>query len=1287
MAKLPTEQDVGDLPDKLPRRQGLPGWNPQALAQGAQAFAHGFETLGSDMAQFGAVQARQQDASQMANADAAYAVGRIKTTTDLSQTTDPAAATDFTKAYGDNFNAAKATFSDPNLANRWATLKSADLTEDQERVTGHVNKLQNNANTADWMTQGDDVISSAIGAPDTPDGQAQRGAAIDAWNQRGSSLMQSGAITPEQYVQRRQQFGASYGRAWVRSQIDEAEKTGDTSRLEALEKYFTFGPSGTTAWDQPTPPGVSGFGTVNAPYTKPWSQPGESGTLSPEAHYQFLVSQGATPKEALMLTGAGANESSFNPNAVHDPDANGAPQGHGLYGHKDTRLDMRGKDWQTQAVSALQELRASPIDAQVNAASTPEQIADAEMHYERPRGYTDATPRAGDNYTGRLNTIRSFDQNVGVLGGKPGSAAAAASGSFSAIGDSLGVGVAGAVGQKATEGWAKESLPPQTVLSNINALPAEQLAGKRIILSTGASNDPGQDPAAYVAAELKALKAKGLDPSQVTIVGVGPKFDAVKVSGLSLNDALNKAATSNGASFVPLDPTKISPDGVHPTADGYADVAKRAGFGSSVTAAAGMPAGMTANPFIGLPPIAGGKVTWEAPTAAPANDVASSPNAMAAKVGAMSPAGGPWAPAADGTLVATDAKGNAVPGVAPPPQQVAQADAGVKSDATQGITPKLPGGVVNPHLIPPETMWPKGATGVTPAQDGSWSFVMQDGTLQKAPDVRASGAPGAPAPYRTGMPIDWMHPQDKAQLGLELQQKIDQIQKQKAADAQRYSTSAQKDLDARIGDLASGQPIEPKEYDSLKGAYANSPDPAVRLRFAQLDQARNQLMSYRLKSPAEVAADVSQQAAAFTYAKARNPDDPYLPIMASTLDASQKYLKTYQSDIKTDPYERASRAGFLPNGTKALDPSDPQLAAKMEGRLVDRTVVEKGFGLAPGTAPVFTPDEKSQFRKIAAQGGDPMVTLAENLVKGGGPDAAAAFREIGGDVPAFQAVGAHALAGDDPQIIQDIASVVHQRQDKVASKDLPDFSNSVLKSYTDPVGTALSHFGPDGEARVRGEANILMTADAQRQGIDAKPKGMLDNAQDLINSNYNRALGASVHDGAQYGGLTDRMTPGTFWNHDAGKVVVPREIKADDFNKVIGSITNADLQGMKNPPMGANGQPISANQINGSTLMAMPDRDGVFRGKYQVYRDGQVDGDHVVMDHTTGKPWMLDLQDPSLDASLRKRNEGSYIANTGPTMPPAAPAQPAGRAPAPAPQPYRNTPGMVTVTNDAQVTE
>lgn len=121
------------------------------------------------------------------------------------------------------------------------------------------------------------------------------------------------------------------------------------------------------------------------------------------------------------------------------------------------------------------------------------------------------------------------------------------------LGDSLaskgGLGGTGVVGAS-----------PKAVLDSITGLPDDQVKGRDVVLSGGASNNPAQ--ASLVYDQVQALKAKGAN--SVTVVGVGDRPDFQGV-----NDQLAIVSGRSGAKFVPLDTTQLGPDRVHPTQQGY----------------------------------------------------------------------------------------------------------------------------------------------------------------------------------------------------------------------------------------------------------------------------------------------------------------------------------------------------------------------------------------------------------------------------------------------------------------------------------------------------------------------------------------------------------------------------------------------------------------------------------------------------------------------------------------------------------------------------------------------
>jgi len=126
------------------------------------------------------------------------------------------------------------------------------------------------------------------------------------------------------------------------------------------------------------------------------------------------------------------------------------------------------------------------------------------------------------------------------------------------FGDSLGAGLL----QKGLQGNASVGRPPADVLSSINSLPDGSLAGKPIILSSGASNDVAN--VGLASDQIKALIAKGASPENITLLGVGDRPDFQKAQ---VNAQLQSIAGATGVKFQSIDPAILGPDRVHPNYD------------------------------------------------------------------------------------------------------------------------------------------------------------------------------------------------------------------------------------------------------------------------------------------------------------------------------------------------------------------------------------------------------------------------------------------------------------------------------------------------------------------------------------------------------------------------------------------------------------------------------------------------------------------------------------------------------------------------------------------------
>ena len=131
------------------------------------------------------------------------------------------------------------------------------------------------------------------------------------------------------------------------------------------------------------------------------------------------------------------------------------------------------------------------------------------------------------------------------------------------IGDSLALGVS-KFNQGGVDGTGIGGRNPSQILGDINALPDGHFHNRPMILSTGASNDPGRDNAdalsGNVQQQIDAGRARGA--GDIRILGVGERFSPV-------NATLQAVAQRNGATFVPVTAPMQGGDGVHPGPAGY----------------------------------------------------------------------------------------------------------------------------------------------------------------------------------------------------------------------------------------------------------------------------------------------------------------------------------------------------------------------------------------------------------------------------------------------------------------------------------------------------------------------------------------------------------------------------------------------------------------------------------------------------------------------------------------------------------------------------------------------
>jgi soluble lytic murein transglycosylase-like protein len=363
----------------------------------------------------------------------------------------------------------------------------------------------------------------------------------------------------------------------------------------------------TTTGTAPAVPGGGGGGQPSmAIPARGTGGPGASASMPPEYLQHFREASAETGIPMDLLIAQARQESSFNPNA------RGGAGEIGLFQIKPSTAQQPGFGMTGVDPAMLTDPRANILfgarylKARGGAGdpNNPAWQASALASYNG----------GGDpNYVANVNRYRPgmspTDPAASVTAYTPGGAQPAAPGTTTTAaapsarpviaGDSIaspeglgGTGVKGA-GSKA-------------VLTAVQAdARAGKYSGQPVVLSTGASNDPTPD---FGSIEQQIREAQAGNAGQITVLGVGPAIEA-KAPGT--NAKLAALAKSYGADFVPLPANQMSPDGVHPTLQGYATLKATPQVGGG---APGTPAPyQVATAGNAVPPPPGG-----APGAAPA---------------------------------------------------------------------------------------------------------------------------------------------------------------------------------------------------------------------------------------------------------------------------------------------------------------------------------------------------------------------------------------------------------------------------------------------------------------------------------------------------------------------------------------------------------------------------------------------------------------------------------------------------------------------------------------------
>lgn len=1220
MAVLPSPDAVGPIEDSPLRRMGIGSWNPGIIGQATERAGAQFDRLGSEVGALGSDMERQNDSLQHAQAMGAAQAAIVQAHAALPSITDSSQVTQGSDGQpspvGQNLGAqianARSMISNPRTAALFDATMQPAIARFNAAATERGQTINNQNAVASFETNTNSIISNAA----TIDDDGKSAAALEGINAQLRPLVASGAINPEQAVVRRQQAADQYWGARYNYLVGQAEQTRDYSRLER------FLGTNMAQW------GPNAAGAV---------MPGQArNPLGPNNVYQNIPDvddQGKSGQQAKFLQ--------WNPDPV---------------GLSNQKLSEVHPDLQAIVKRAQADNPNLPFVVALGK-STPQQE-------EQAKGWGWSQSGALSDHTkGLVVDLWPLDGQGHVTfdKSKQEQINAAMQKAAGELGQSVRWG-----GLK-SEGGANQNFrdAPNFELNNPRALtPAEQAQedaafqrGQQLTQPVSFQSSGVNVPAQYAPMVQASASKWGVNPTLLT--RQLQQENGFRPTGTS------KAGAQGIAQFIPstaarygvnVNDPQSSIDGAgHYMHDllgmfggnqglalagynwGEANVQKWLRNGADPTRAPretkDYVQSITGHPLSewvnnpGVPihtaPLGPGQraeppANWPQINPQPFSptEVASlSPGVglpvaplppVAPTIGAASPAGGPWAADSVGNPVATDANGVAHP------------------EYTSGAGP---GGASSPVFV--------------------------------------GGRPVLPPPP-AGSIASMMPPAQRAQMQLRGINEIRRMQREDALASQRDTRGDIAAINNATKDMVSGVPVSDQTWESYRSAYAKGP-PEVSQQFATADAIRSHLQRYAGSSPAAVAADIANLQSEYA-AQINAPGGGALVggTLAQVIKASQDYLHAYQQGVAKDPLGRAAVEGVIgANGAlKPLDPNSPTFGQDVADRVTQARTAAALFGM---NAPTYLrPEERVALRKVAQQGGDTMVNLAKGIVQGGGSDAYAIFNQIGKDAPPLAQIGQWAL---DPNVdhtmqINRYASVIAAMADPQARKNLPIVSDgterAAMLGKADTLGDSYARFSPDDTARVGNTAHILATEAANENHLDPKNTADVGSFPDIIKDAYNEAVGGTKRNGTWYGGIAKVNTPGWFGGTPYS-VLVPTNMRQDQFASVVGQLNDKDVAAMGPPPYfsGDNSHPggtISAERIKQGEFQAVKNAaTGMFNGQYRVLLPDPKSGEMQPVLNANGQPWVFDMN--RIEPRMRQVLPDAFLPSVGA---PSAPAIPRG---------------------------
>jgi hypothetical protein len=305
-----------------------------------------------------------------------------------------------------------------------------------------------------------------------------------------------------------------------------------------------------------------------------------------------------------------------------------------------------------------------------------------------------------------------------------------------------------------------------------------------------------------------------------------------------------------------------------------------------------------------------------------------------------------------------------------------------------------------------------------------------------------------------------------------------------------------------------------------------------------------------------------------------------------------------------DPLGQAAKAGAI-----KLEPIDFTTADGMASSLQLRAQQGKAVGDMYGMAPsYFRPEERAAIANALLDNPAMLPGFAASVASTFGDGASTALSELSDAGPELAHAAGITLATGDTSVATDVARVLAGRRDKTINVKMP--TDAVMTTAAaNVIGSAMAQ-NPATRAAVTNVAGMLFEGQAAAMGFDPADIKTEGSAAYLAYQHaVNRALGSSLVNGQQYGGLA--MVNGQ-------EIVAPTQMAADRVEPLLRSLRAEDLTIMA-PIRSGNGIEITAGDLQNGRLLTIGD------GQYAVSLGDPASLTPNLVMGSDGQPWVLDL--------------------------------------------------------------